>query len=86
MNVLRHLPAETLATVIGSNVSRIQVEVTSSTRNILGLVRVAGREKIRIPAQSSQVIEVTGPTCPAKMAVVIDRIEQTPKAFQSSQR
>ena len=73
MNVLRQLPAETLATIIGGNVLHIQAEVTTGRRNILGLVRVAGREKIRIPAQSSQVIEVTGPTCPAKMAVVIDQ-------------
>ena len=82
MNVLRLLPAETIATIVSCNASQIQVEVTRGGRNTLGLVRVAGKEKIRVSAQSVQVIEVTGPTCPANTAVVVDTIAQTSKGIE----
>ena len=81
MNVLRDLPAEILTTIIGSNVSHISGEKTDTSRNIIGLARIAGKEKVRVPAQSTQVIEVTGPTCAAKTAMVIDEIVQTPKGI-----
>ena len=55
MNVLRQLPAETLTTIIGS-VSHTQAKVTIGRRDILGIVRVAGEEKVRVPAQSALVL------------------------------
>ena len=80
MNVLRDLPNDILANLIGADVSNIP-GINATARTIIGLVRIAGKDKMRIPAQSTQIVEVTGPTCSSKKAVVVDSIVQTPKGI-----
>ena len=81
MNVLQGLPVETLATVIGADASVVTSKNLIDKNSTVGLVRVAGRGKVRIPARSIQAIEVTGPTCPTQTAVIVDQIVQTPKGI-----
>ena len=74
MNVIEELPTEMI-------VEKLKVSYekkTADNKIIEGLVRVAGRNKVRVPAMSVRVVEVTGPVCPRGKEVVLEPIEQLP--------
>ena len=48
---------------------------------IHGLVRVAGRNKVRVAACSVQAVEVTGPRYPEETEVIVESIAHLPKGL-----
>lgn len=80
MNVIRELRPDVIVTQLGLT-GKDKVLPQADGPIIQGLVRVAGKSKIRVPARTVQAVVVTGPTKLQNQEVVVEAIEQLPRGL-----
>ncbi|PIK37921.1 hypothetical protein BSL78_25240 [Apostichopus japonicus] len=78
MNVLKELSPEVLVNKLMISKEKLLVD-TPPTKVIQGLVRVAGRNKVRIAARSIMAVEVTCPVVPTWKEVILEPVKELPK-------
>ncbi|KAJ8018184.1 hypothetical protein HOLleu_43974 [Holothuria leucospilota] len=81
MNVIRELRPDVIVTQLGLTGEDKVLHPQADGPIIQGLVRVAGKSKIRVPARTVQAVVVTGPTKLQNQEVVVEAIEQLPRGL-----